>query len=74
MTYFINDMIKKRKCFKCRDYIDIEHSVYYVFIGKTSTENAEYCVKCYLQDVQEKTKLDPFLSPLYSKNFIRMNK
>lgn len=64
----------RTKCFKCRDYIDIEHSVYYVFIGKTPKGNEPYCVKCYLQDISDMKELDPFLSPIYAKNFIRMNK
>jgi hypothetical protein len=41
------------KCFKCRDYIDVEHSIYYVFIGRTDTENAIYCTDYYLQDISD---------------------
>jgi hypothetical protein len=63
------------KCFKCRKEIDIEHQVYYVFIGKTKTEgNAEYCNECYLQDVADANELDPSLTAIYIRNFIRKNK
>lgn len=61
-------------CFKCRKSIDVDNQVFYVFIGKTSTENMKYCTDCYLQDIKDMNELDPFLTPIYSKNFIRMNK
>lgn len=62
------------KCFKCSKYIDSETEEYYVFVNKTKIENEPYCIKCHEQDIQEMKELDPFITPLYSKNFIRMNK
>lgn len=76
-TYKDNSKSNKTRitnCFKCRTEINLDNQVYYVFIGKTTTENAEYCVSCYLQDIKDAKDLDPFLSDIYSKNFIRMNK
>lgn len=61
-----------KPCFKCRKIIDIDTQIFYLFLGKTSTENAIYCVDCYLQDIKKMTQLDPFVTKLYSKNFIRM--
>ena len=54
--------------------INTENQVYYVFIGKTKTENSEFCTECYLEDIKEMNELDPALSSIYVKNFIRMNK
>jgi hypothetical protein len=63
------------KCCICAKEIDRDNQIYYVFIGRSKTiSNEAFCVECYLADVREKMKLDPFLSPLYQKNFIRMNK
>ena len=62
------------RCFKCSKYIDSETEEYFVFISKTKTDNEPYCSKCYEQDIQEMKELDPFITPLYSKNFIAMNK
>lgn len=61
-------------CFKCRKEINIDNQIFYVFIGKTSTENMKYCTDCYLQDVQDMKELDPSVSQIYARNFIRMNK
>lgn len=62
-------------CFKCRKDINTDNQIYYVYIGKSSTEgNVEYCIDCYLQDVKDMSELDPFLTPIYARNFIRMNK
>jgi hypothetical protein len=63
-----------QQCFKCRKEIDTETQIYYVFISRDKEGNEPYCVSCYLQDIADMKKLDPFLSPIYSKNFIRMNK
>ena len=62
------------KCFRCSKNIDSDTEEYYVFIGKTSTDNAPFCIKCYEQDIEQIKELDPFITPLYEKNFIRMNK
>lgn len=72
MTKHMDNKISQ--CFKCRRAIDIETQIYYVFIGKTNTENSIFCVDCYLQDVKDMTELDPSLSHIYAHNFIRMNK
>jgi hypothetical protein len=37
-------------------------------------DNEPYCIKCHEQDIQDMKELDPFITPLYAKNFIRMNK
>ena len=62
------------KCFRCRKEIKIDNQVYYVFIGKTKTENAEFCTNCYLEDVKEMKIINSAYSHIYAKNFIRMNK
>lgn len=62
-------------CFKCGKIINTDNQIYYVYIGKSSTEgNEPFCTYCYLQDIKDMSELDPFLTPLYAKNFIRMNK
>jgi hypothetical protein len=61
-------------CFKCRKYIDSNTEEYYVFIGRTNTDNEAFCLVCYQQDIEEMKELDPFVFPIYSKNFIKMNK
>jgi hypothetical protein len=61
-------------CFKCRKNIDDEQEEYYVFLNKDRTEgNEPYCIKCYQQDIEDMKELDPFITPLYAKNFVRMN-
>lgn len=69
-------MVEKnlQHCFKCRCQINVENQIYYVFIGKTNTQNELFCTNCYLQDVKDMTELDPSLSHIYAHNFIRMNK
>lgn len=64
-----------QKCFKCRKDIDAENGEeYYVFLNKNRTDNEPFCVLCYLQDIEDMKELDPFITPLYQKNFVRMNK
>ena len=61
-------------CFKCRKPIDTDKEKYYVFIGKTVTiGNKAFCIICRDQEVEYMKDLDPFIAPLYSKNFIKMN-
>lgn len=73
-------MIEKEKdkfisCFRCGTLINSENQIFYVFIGKTKTENAEYCTDCYLKEMQEMHAMYPYMSTsIYAKNFIRMNK
>ena len=63
------------KCCICGKEIDRDNQIYYVFIGRSKTiSNEAFCTECYLSDVKEKTKLDPFNPHIYHKNFIRMNK
>lgn len=62
------------KCFKCEKYIDSDNEQYYVFISRTKTANEPYCIKCHEQDIEEMKELDPFVTPLYQKNFVLMNK
>ena len=63
------------RCFICRKNIDSDNGEeYYVFIGRTNTDSEPFCIKCYEQDIENMKELDPFITPLYSKNFIRMNK
>ncbi len=63
-------------CFMCRKDINTESGEeYYVFVNKNSTTgNEPFCVKCYQQDIENMKELDPFITPLYQKNFVRMNK
>lgn len=51
--------------------INTENQVYYVFIGRTKTENSEYCTESYLQDVADANELDPSLTAIYVKNFYK---
>lgn len=62
------------RCFKCRKDIDSDIEEYYVFVSRTKVDNEPYCIKCYQQDMEDAKELDPFVFPIYSKNFIRMNK
>ena len=63
------------KCFKCRKNIAHETEEYYVFVSKTNIDNEPFCVTCYQQDIDQiKELLDPFITKLYVKNFIAMNK
>ena len=62
------------KCFECRNEIDTENFIYYVFICKSKEGNEAFCTECYLQDVADMNELDPSLTAIYVKNFIRMNK
>lgn len=68
------NVTRQQKRLGSRKEIDTEHQIYYVFIRKTKTENAEFCTQCYLEDIKDMTELDPDLSHIYAKNFIRMNK
>lgn len=74
MRYSSNEVTIHTFCFGCGKYIDSETEEYYVFIGKTSTDNAPYCTKCHEQDIENIKELDPFITPLYQRNYIRMNK
>jgi hypothetical protein len=77
MTFFKDIDVPSQvniRCFKCNKDIDTDNQVYYVFLNKDNTDNAAYCTDCYLQDIADMKKLDPFLIAIYSKNFIRMNK
>ena len=78
MISYLNDNNNKlsinQRCFKCRKDIDSEIEEYYVFINKNRTDNEPFCPKCYEQDIEDMKELDPFITPLYQKNFIRMNK
>lgn len=74
MSYSNNSVSINTRCFKCRKYIDSDIEEYYVFVSRTKVENEPYCSKCYEQDIQDMKELDPFITPLYAKNFIRMNK
>jgi len=62
------------RCFKCRKDIDSDKEEYYVYISRTHTDSEPYCIKCYAQDIEDMKELDPFITPLYIRNFIRMNK
>ena len=62
------------KCFECRNEIDTENFIYYVFIGKSKEGNEPFCISCYREDVADMNELDPSLTPIYVKNFIRINK
>ena len=64
---------KNIHCLICKKDIDFDNEEYYVFITKTHTANEPYCTKCYEQDIENMKELDPFITPLYSANFIRMN-
>ena len=59
-------------CSVCRKVIDTNNQVYYVFLDRT--DNIPFCVECYLENVKEMRKRDPFITPIYQKNFVRMNK
>jgi hypothetical protein len=65
--------VKNVHCYKCRKDIDALSEEYYVFLAKTCIDNEPYCCKCYEQDIEEMKELDPFITPLYQKNFIKMN-
>ena len=67
--------MKQKPCYVCRKPIDVDTQIFYVFIGRTQTDNMEYCTDCYLQDIRNNDKLNPFNNiKIYSRNFIRMNK
>lgn len=62
---------KNIHCFICQKDIDFDNEEYYVFLD--SLDNNSYCIKCYEQDIENMKELDPFITPLYQKNFIKMN-
>lgn len=65
-------MTKILYCFKCRKEIHPDNDEFYVFLD--SLDNNSYCIKCHEQDIEDMKELDPFITPFYDRNFIRMNK
>lgn len=64
---------KNIHCYICSKDIDALNEEYYVFLSRTIIENEPYCIKCYERDIEDMKELDPFITPLYAKNFIKMN-